>query len=215
MREIRHLVSGYRRFREKYYAHYRELYESLADKGQTPDTMVISCCDSRVEPAAIFNTKPGELLVVRNVANLVPPYESEGSYHGTSAAIECAVCGLRVKNIIILGHSRCGGIKAFLDGLYEPEAGGDFIGKWMSIMRTTRADVLRRHAGADPDTLQHAMEHAAIHTSLQNLMTFPFVAEHVKADNLRLYGGFFTVATGELLSLDRTDGEFKPIPAQE
>jgi carbonic anhydrase len=215
MKDVCHLVAGYRRFREKYYAHYRALYESLADKGQTPDTMIISCCDSRVEPAAIFNAKPGELFVTRNVANLVPPYEPEGSYHGTSAALEFAVRGLQVKNIVILGHSRCGGIKAFLDGLYEPDIGGDFIGKWMSIIQSSRADVLRRHGDADPDVLQRAMEHAAIHTSLDNLMTFPFVAEQVKADKLQLHGGFFAVASGELLSLDRTDGEFKPVPARE
>ncbi|MEX2452097.1 MAG: carbonic anhydrase [Rhodospirillales bacterium] len=212
MKEVCHLVDGYRRFREKYYAHYRALYESLADKGQTPDTMIISCCDSRVEPAAIFNAKPGELFVIRNVANLVPPYESEGNYHGTSAAIEFAVRGLQVKNIVILGHSRCGGIKAFLDGLCEPGIGGDFIGTWMSIIRPSRADVLRRYGDADPDVLQRAMEHAAIGVSLDNLMTFPFVSERLESRRLQLHGGFFDIASGELFSLDRHNHKFTLVP---
>ena len=211
MKTVDHLVSGYRQFREKHYARYRSLFESLADKGQTPKTMIVSCCDSRVEPAAIFNTKPGELFVVRNVANLVPPYTPEGDYHGTSAALEFAVCGLQVEHIVVLGHSRCGGIKAYLDGAYDPGAGGDFIVNWMSIIQSARDQVLHKHADEEPEKLLRIMEQTAIGTSLNNLTRFPFIREKVAANKLQLHGGFFDIASGELSSRDPKSEEFEPI----
>ncbi|MGY8991803.1 MAG: carbonic anhydrase, partial [Rhodospirillales bacterium] len=187
------------------------LFESLADKGQTPKTMIISCCDSRVEPAAIFNTKPGELFVVRNVANLVPPYSPEGDFHGTSAALEFAVCGLEVEHIVILGHSRCGGIKAYLDGAYDPGVGGDFIVNWMSIIQSARDQVLNKHADENPEKLLRMLEQTAIGTSLNNLMHFPFIQEKVAANKLQLHGGFFDIASGELFARDPESADFKPL----
>jgi carbonic anhydrase len=211
MKTVDHLVSGYHQFREEHYARYRSLFESLADKGQTPKTMIISCCDSRVEPAAIFNTKPGELFVVRNVANLVPPYSPEGDFHGTSAALEFAVCGLEVEHIVILGHSRCGGIKAYLDGAYDPGVGGDFIVNWMSIIQSARDQVLNKHADENPEKLLRMLEQTAIGTSLNNLMHFPFIQEKVAANKLQLHGGFFDIASGELFARDPESADFKPL----
>jgi carbonic anhydrase len=211
MIENDNLISGYRQFRQDHYSRYRDLYDTLADKGQAPKTMIVSCCDSRVEPAAIFNAKPGEMFVVRNVANLVPPYTTIGDYSGTRAALEFAVCGLNVEHIVVLGHGQCGGIKAYLQGLNNPDAGGKFIGKWMSILKSTRDHVVQSNPGTAPEQLQLEMEYAAIQTSLNNLTKFPFIQERLKENRLQFHGGHFDIAKGELYSLDRKSGQFNPV----
>jgi carbonic anhydrase len=200
------LTEGYRSFLGDRFARERSRYETLAD-GQSPEVMVISCCDSRVSPEVIFDASPGELFVVRNVANLVPPYETGGEYHGTSAALEFAVQALRVKHIVVLGHARCGGIRAFADDS-APLSPGDFIGRWMNLIAPA-AERLGPQKGNFSDYLTR-LEFAAVENSLDNLMTFPCVRILVERGKLQLHGAYFGVATGVLMVRDPETGEFRP-----
>jgi carbonic anhydrase len=173
--------------------------------------MVIGCCDSRVSPEVIFDASPGELFVVRNVANLVPPYETGGDYHGTSAALEFAVQALRVKHIVVLGHARCGGIGAFANEA-EPLSPGDFIGRWMNLIAPA-AERLGPEKG-DRATYLAKLELAAVENSLRNLMTFPCIRILVERGKLQLHGAYFGVATGMLLLRDPDTGMFEPAVAE-
>ena len=211
MRDIPELMNGYRRFLSTRYAQEAAVYHSLAEGGQAPRTMVIACCDSRVDPAAIFNAGPGELFIVRNVANLVPPFEPQGDYHGTSAALEFAVTGLEVENIVVLGHARCGGVSAFLHNLNEPVTKPGFIDRWMSLLNPARIEAFRDATGKTPEELQMALEHAGVRHSLDNLLTFPFVKERHAKGQLRLRGGYFDIADGTLHELDAAGTRFTPI----
>ncbi|GGC60747.1 carbonic anhydrase [Siccirubricoccus deserti] len=197
------LIDGYRRFRAETWPQQRARFEALAAEGQSPQTMVIACSDSRVDPQMIFSAAPGELFVVRNVANLVPPYMPDAAFHGTSAALEFAVRVLRVRQVVVLGHAQCGGVRALLEGA-PPEA-RDFVAGWMSIAERARERVLR----CDPAERQEACEHETVRITLANLLTFPWVAEAVAEGRLTLHGGHFGVATGRLLRLG-PDGEFVP-----
>ncbi|NIX75439.1 carbonic anhydrase [Microvirga terricola] len=201
------LTDGYRSFLDERFAREKGRYEQLAEKGQSPEIMVIGCCDSRVSPEVIFDASPGELFVVRNVANLVPPYETGGDYHGTSAALEFAVQALRVKHIVVLGHARCGGIRAFADDS-APLSPGDFIGRWMNLIAPA-AEKLGPRTG-DPVEYQTKLEYAAIENSLTNLMTFPCVRILTERGKLQLHGAYFGVATGVLMVRDPETGDFKP-----
>jgi len=211
MRDVTELVEGYRRFLRERYAEQAALYRTLAAEGQAPRVMVIACCDSRADPATIFSARPGELFVARNVANLVPPHERHGDYHGTSAALEFAVTGLQVQHILVMGHARCGGIQALLEGLYERGAGDNFITKWMGMMKPALGEVLAATPGASQKERQQALEQAGIRHSLDNLMSFPFVRERVESGGLRLHGAYFDIANGELHALDRDSGAFAPV----
>lgn len=204
------LTDGYRSFLEDRFPRERGRFEALAEKGQAPEVMVIGCCDSRVSPEVIFDASPGELFVVRNVANLVPPFETGGDYHGTSAALEFAVQALRVKHIVVLGHARCGGIRAFADDK-APLSPGDFIGRWMSLIKPA-GERLGPHRG-DLDAYLPRLELAAIEHSLENLMTFPCVRILVERGKLQLHGAYFGVATGMLRVRNPETGEFEPIVA--
>ena len=207
MRTPEDLKNGYRAFRRGIYKHQASLYEELG-RGQDPDIMVIACADSRAEPADIFNAAPGQLFVVRNVANLVPPYETTGGLHGVSAALEFAVTALKVKHILIMGHGGCGGVNACLSAA-DAKPVGQFIAPWVSLLDGARDDVL----AAAPSDPQRALEFAGIGASLKNLMTFPFVEERVKAGNLELHGAWFAIAEGELHWRDTATGEFSVIEA--
>jgi carbonic anhydrase len=198
---MQELLAGYRRFREEIWPREQARFEALAAVGQSPKTMVIACSDSRVDPQMIFAAAPGDMFVVRNVANLVPPYMPDAAFHGTSAALEFAVRVLRVERVVVLGHAQCGGVRALLEG--APPAAQDFVAGWMSIAQAARAAALR----CDPADRQQACEHAAIRVTLDNLLTFPWVAEAVAAGRLSLYGGHFVVATGKLMLMG-PDGEF-------
>lgn len=187
------LLDGYRQFKDAHLAEQAALYRRLA-QGQTPQVMMIACADSRVDPATIFSAGPGELFVVRNVANLVPPYEQNGGYHGTSAAIEFAVEHLKVKDIVIMGHGLCGGITASLSA--RPV--GQFIAPWVDMISETRDKVLADNPNADAATLQQVLELGAIGHSLQNLRSFPFLQAAVDAGRVRLHGAWFSIASGEL-----------------
>jgi carbonic anhydrase len=201
------LTEGYRAFLDERSARERSRYESLAE-GQAPEVMVISCCDSRVSPEVIFDASPGELFVVRNVANLVPPYETGGEYHGTSAALEFAVQALRVKHIVVLGHARCGGIRAFADDS-APLSPGDFIGRWMNLIAPAGQRIGPR-GDADLNEYLSRLELAAVENSLRNLMSFPCVKILVERGKLFLHGAYFGVATGILLVRDPESGAFMP-----
>jgi carbonic anhydrase len=211
MHDVPELVDGYRRFLATRYPEQAGLYRKLADVGQSPKTMIVACCDSRADPAAIFDAAPGQLFVVRNVANLVPSCEFEGVYHGTSAALEFAVTGLAVESIVVMGHARCGGVRAFLDGLTRPPAQRSFIDGWLSLLTPAGTEVLGDTAGQAIEVRQQALEHASVRQSLRNLETFPFIRERLAAGTLRLYGAFFDIADGRLLGLDTASGRFTAV----
>ena len=201
------LTQGYRGFLAGRFADERARYESLAESGQRPEIMVVGCVDSRVSPEVIFDAAPGELLVVRNVANLVPRYEPDrDSQHGTSAALEFGVQALRVKHIVVLGHALCGGIRAFADE-QEPLSSGDFIGRWMSQIAPAAARLGPRE---DSDAYLRRLELAAVEQSLQNLMTFPCIDILVGRGKLQLHGVYFGIAAGRLLVRDPKTGCFDP-----
>ena len=195
------LLSGYSRYREKSFLPNRRVLEDLAIYGQQPKVLVIGCCDSRVTPEAIFDVGPGELFVVRNVANLVPPYEEHGDYHGTSAALEFAVHGLKVEHIVVLGHARCGGIAAFRAEDAEPLSPGNFIGKWITLLQPAARTLACNPVdhGLEP---QMAMEFAGIRQSLKNLRTFPWVESLEAKGGLSLHGAWFDIRTGQLKIMD-------------
>ena len=199
------LIAGYKRFRSNGWPGRRQLFEALAESGQRPRAMVVACIDSRVDPGMIFDAAPGEMLTVRNVANLVPPYAPDASHHGTSAALEFGVRVLEVPHLIVLGHGMCGGVKALLDG--APESARDFIATWMSIAEQAR---LRAWSCNSPEERQHYCEREVIKVSLANLMTYPWIAERVNAGTLKLHGVWFAIHSGSLMRL-QPDGSFTPV----
>lgn len=188
------LLEGYERFREGYWQEHKDLYSTLARDGQSPPAMVIACADSRVAPEMIFDCAPGEIFVVRNVSALVPPYAPDDNYHGTSAALEFAVTSLKVRSIVVLGHSLCGGIRALMKGAGH----GDFIDSWMEIAKDARQRVCDTPAPGGFDAQCLACEHEAIRVSLANLLTFPWITERVHDGRLALAGWHFCVETGQL-----------------
>jgi len=203
------LTKGYRSFLDGRFASERARYQELAGLGQSPSIMVIGCVDSRVSPEVIFDAAPGELLVARNVANLVPRYEPEGSQqHGTSAALEFAVKALRVSHIVVLGHAFCGGIKAFASD-DAPLTASDFIGRWMSQIAPA-ADAIEAPK-EDWESYLRQLEFASVELSLKNLMTFPFVKTAVEKGDLALHGAYFGVASGKLLVRNEASGKFEAV----
>jgi carbonic anhydrase len=206
MPEFRKLLEGYGRFREHEYQYERERWDALAE-GQEPPVMIVACCDSRVDPATIFDTRPGQAFILRNVANLVPPFETGGGLHGASAALEFGVVGLGVRHIVVMGHAACGGIKASLAG---PRTQGEqgFIDGWIAILNAPRERIL-----ADPNITdkQAALELEAVRTSLTNLRSFPFVAEREATGELSLHGCHFSIAEGRLFVLDEAEDVFRPV----
>jgi carbonic anhydrase len=202
------LIAGYQSFLDRRYAEEHEHYETLA-QGQSPKLMVIACCDSRVSPTVIFDAMPGELFTVRNVANLVPPYEP-GGHHAASAALEYAVLVLKVEDVVVLGHASCGGVMAYARRRTDLGA-GDFIGQWMSLLEPAAAAAGIVPAADLPDAAVARLEYAGIRQSLANLMTFPWVRERVEAGQLNLHGAYFAIATGLLERLDPATDRFVPV----
>jgi len=201
------LLDGYRTFASERLPTEQTRYRELSVHGQSPEVMVIGCCDSRVSPEVIFDAGPGELFVMRNIANLVPTYQPDSAAHGVSAALEFAVTVLKVKHIVILGHAQCGGIRAFVDKI-EPLTPGDFIGKWMAMF-IKPGEVVEQRAHETMQEFVVRIEKAAVFRSLENLMTFPFVRTRVESGELQLHGAYFGVAEGTLFVLDREAKEFK------
>ena len=190
------LIEGYHRFRSDVWPAQRARYEALANKGQSPETLVIACSDSRVDPQTVFGAAPGEMFVVRNVAGLVPTYEPDARYHGTSAAVEYAVRVLKVSRVVVLGHAQCGGVQAMVEG--APAEARDFVEPWMSMARSVLRDIHDHHA---PGVLSRC-EVEVVRLSLANLMTFPWIAEEVAAGRLTLAGFRFEIRTGILERLE-------------
>lgn len=209
MKDLSDLIAGFRRFQKRFFHADRALFDRLASHGQTPKVMVIACSDSRVDPAIITDSDPGDLFVVRNVANLVPPCETGGGYHGTSAALEFAVRCLNVQHVIVMGHARCGGILALLGNIRFENSAGQFIAPWMSIAEEARREAAV--AGVDDDARVAACERAALRISLDNLMTFPFVRDAVTNGRLQLHGWYFDLDRGELHGYDPSTGSFQPL----
>ena len=204
------LIAGYRRFRDKRVSDATDMWRELAE-GQSPRAVVIACSDSRSDPAIVFDTDPGEIFVIRNVANLVPPFEEGGGRHGVSAALEFAVTQLEVPEIAVMGHERCGGINAALTGRFEGAAAGEggFIARWMEQVAPKGREIAAE-LGTGEDAAR-LLEEQAIRQSLANLRTFPFVAERETAGRLALLGCHFSISEGGLYVLDEAEGEFRPV----
>jgi len=200
------LLDGYRRFRTETWPRERARFEALAAHGQHPRAMIVTCADSRIDPQMIFNAVPGELFVVRNVANLVPPYEPDAAYHGTSAALEFGVRVLGVRDLVVLGHGQCGGVHALLEG--APAEAADFVAPWMRIARLARDRAL---ACEPAEARQEACEHEVVRLSLANLLTFPWVREAVEAGRLHLHGMHFAIHTGVLAALGENGNAFTAV----
>lgn len=207
MPEFAQLLDGYRRFRNTSYEHHRRRWAELA-QGQHPPVMIIACCDSRVDPATVFDTSPGQAFVLRNVANLVPPYDPGGGLHGVSSAIEFGVLGLAVKHIVVMGHAACGGIAAALSGGDLGEQGYSFLDQWIRLVAEVRERVLADESITDK---QQGLELAAVRQSLANLRTFPYVSQKEAAGSLKLHGCHFTIGDGSLRVLDDGKGLFASI----
>jgi len=202
------LADRFRQFKTGQFDPEHDHYRSLAVNGQNPEVMVVACSDSRVAPETIFNAKPGEIFVVRNVANLVPPFETSGHFHGVSAALEFGVLNVRVKHLLVMGHSGCGGVKAALDQKAALETESRFITKWMSMLNDAKLKVLAANQGPNRAPLQPQLEKAGIKASIANLRTFPFIKELEDRGELTLHGAHFDIPTGLLTVLDNDSGEF-------
>jgi carbonic anhydrase len=205
------MLEGYHRFRETGWANQRTKWDELS-AGQSPRVMVIACSDSRVDPTQIFDTNPGEMFVVRNVAALVPPFETSLGYHGVSAALEFAVQILEVEEVVVMGHGLCGGCKAALTrDLHDaPQGAGGFIASWISMLDGARDQIMAVHDDPAADGTVRAMEQAAVKVSLDNLRTFPWIGEKEAAGRLRLKGAYFAITDGILHLLDEDSGHFSP-----
>lgn len=205
MHTIEDLLNGYRRFRKGRYGEQSRLYEELAP-GQRTKVMLIGCADSRVDPSDIFDTAPGEVFTVRNVANLVAPCPGEDNPGSVGAALEFAVCGLGVSHVVVMGHAGCGGVRACLDA-GEGKAPTPRVGAWVAHLEPARVKAL----ASNPKDPQLALEWAGVRQSMENLQTYPFVVEAIEAGKLQLHGAWFGIAGGELSWLDSLDSQFKVV----
>ncbi len=193
-------MAGYSRFRTGYFQRNRERLEELALR-QAPQVAMVSCCDSRVDPNILFDAEPGEIFVIRNVANLVPPFDTEGHYHSTSAALEFAATGLNVKQIVVLGHANCGGIHALMEN--DTSIRFDrFVDSWMQIAAPAKEEVLARNELDTPELRMEACEKFAVHYSLRNLMSYPWIRSRVESSGLALIGWYYDLRSGEITQVD-------------
>ena len=207
---VEKLLDGYRRFRTGAFQDSKPLIQELVAQGQRPQVAVIACSDSRVEPATLFHTDPGDLFMILNVANLVPPLEEDGKFHGTSAALEFAVLGLNVKHVIVLGHAHCGGVKAMMNADTD-DGQFTFVTHWVSMLAAAHRRVLATMAGADEATRTRVCEQNAVLVSLENLTTFPWVRERVESGDLQLHGWYIDIAEAKLSVYDGAQGKFEPV----
>lgn len=210
MKDLNQLIAGVERFQTKYFGDERSLFSQLS-KSQQPRSLVISCCDSRVDPAILTGADPGDLFIVRNVANLVPPYRNEAEAPGIRAAIEFAVKSLQVKHIIVLGHSSCGGIQALMSDEHIINKYYEFIGAWVSIAKRAREKVLRELPQESPAVQARACEQESILVSIENLLSFPWIREGVDNNTIMLHGWYFDIDTGGLLAYSDETGKFDPL----
>lgn len=202
------MLNGYRNFITGRYVEDSVRYRSLANEGQTPKVLIVACCDSRAAPEVIFDVGIGEMFVVRNVANLIPPYGPDGDFHSTSAALEFAVQALKVEHVVVMGHGRCGGIKAALDTNFSPLSDNDFIGKWMSLVKPAAEAVSGNQLMTNGER-QTALERISIRHSIANLRSFPYIQEREASGALSLHGCWFDISTGELWVMNTDTGDFE------
>ncbi|KZM38199.1 carbonic anhydrase [Bartonella bacilliformis] len=207
------LLKGHRSFMDNRFSHERGRYQQLAKEGQRPETLIIACCDSRAAPETIFDACPGEIFVLRNVANLVPPFSPDDQYHATSAAIEFAVQFLEVKHIVILGHGHCGGIRTVLDDTCKPLSSDDFISRWMSLLAPA-GKAVASNPWMTAKEQQTALEHISIRYSLENLETFPWLKARKDEGLLKLHGAWFDISSGELWSMEQETGNFTRVESE-
>lgn len=209
MHNISHFIEGFQRFQSKYFDGASNLYDKL-NSGQKPTTLLIGCCDSRVDPALLLDCDPGDIFVIRNVANLVPPCNQAGNQQGVSAAIQYAIEALNVQRVIIMGHEKCGGIRALMQG-YTPSPELDFIGRWMNIVEPVKQQVLHQLVNRSADEQNQACELGAIILSLNNLRSFPWVSEREARGELALHGWYFDMSNGALLAYSERTCTFLPM----
>ena len=216
MKRLQKQLAGYRVFRSQVFPANQGLYRDLVEHGQSPRVMIISCCDSRVDPGIIMNAEPGDIFMVRNVANIVPPYDPQGDNHSTSAALEYAVTELKVAHIVVLGHAFCGGVKAFLDKFHDPEAVPDytFISRWMALLHPAMEHLQVEGAPTESKARQRALEQASIVNSLANLKSFPFVRARVDDGTLILHGAWFDIERGLIMEYKSSSKSFVALDAE-
>jgi carbonic anhydrase len=210
-KDILHLIDGYKKFKARNYSSSDSSFQELVKKGQRPKVLMIACSDSRVDPAIVMDCEPGDLFVVRNVANLIPPYENDSGYHGTSAALEFGVCHLGIRHIVVLGHTQCGGIKALVEGSGSVSKNIGFISKWMEIARPAYDLVAEKYSTESLEEKAHLCGHYSLINSFKNLHTFPWIKERVEAGQLFLHAWCFDLATGVIQALEPKDGTFKEL----
>jgi carbonic anhydrase len=212
--DIENLIQGYRQFRNHYFSEKNSTFEDLVRLGQRPKILIIACSDSRVDPALVMNCQPGDLFVIRNVANLVPPFEDDQSYHGTSAALQFGICGLGIRHIILFGHTQCGGIQALLEQAPETCEQKGFISKWMELAKPAHEAVLQYHKDTTLDEKNTLCGQYSLINSLRNLQTFPWIAERVTGGNLFLHAWNFDLVQGVIEIFDEKENCFKKLKEQ-
>ncbi len=211
MAETEILLDGFRKYRERYFAKHPEVYRDLLAQGQSPRFAVVACSDSRVDPAIVLQTEPGDIFAVRNVAALVPPYEQHGQYHGTSAALEFAVTELGVSHVIIIGHAQCGGVANMVHKEEGNQTGGTFLTGWTDLLRAARARALADNPALTGDALLAASERQSVLVSLENLATFPFIGAAVAAGTLHIHGWYLNIFGGTLEIWDPDKGVYEKV----
>ncbi len=205
------ITNRFRKFRKESYPKFRSLFERLATEGQAPDALVISCCDSRVSPSQLLSAQPGDLFVLRNVANMVPPFAPDSAHHGTASAIEYAVRFLKIRHVVIMGHAGCGGIEALLDDHEDIREGSDFLHQWVSLGAAAKAKVLDTKENCSRAEQLRALEEANIEFGLQNLLSYPWLKERVDAGGLTLHGLRFDIAHAAMTEFSPETGAFKAV----
>lgn len=208
--EINELKKGYQKFRQQYFVNDKELYKKLVELGQQPRYLVVACSDSRVDPSIILNCKPGDLFVIRNVANLIPPYEIDTHYHGTSAALEFGICGLGIKEVIILGHSQCGGILSLVNDTTQNRP-SNFISKWMELAQVTCQATVAASPHLSAIEKANICSRSALLGSLQNLQTFPWIETRLKSNELAIHTWYFDLESGVILAYNKLTNDFEPL----
>lgn len=211
MEAIDSLIEGYRAFRNGTYRQNEERYRTLGENTQHPKALIVACCDSRADPAMIFSADPGSLFVIRNVANIIPPYQPDEHYHGTSAALEFGICNLGISDLVVMGHARCGGIAALYENDHGHPPDGDFISGWISLIHEVADDVKKTHAHADREAMLRAMEQRSVLKSIEMLRTFPFVREREADGRLHLHGWYYGIGTGLLSIYDPATDRFSEV----
>lgn len=209
--DIHTLIAGYERFHREYFNAENETFRKLAEKGQDPKVMVVACSDSRVDPAIILKSQPGDLFIIRNVANLIPPYDTTAGYHGTSAALEFGICGLGIRQLIVFGHSQCGGITALVKKMKANKASNSFIDTWMKIGKRAYEHTCKKYTDCCETAFIEECSRNSLVQSISNLKTFPWILERVQNQTLSLHAWYFDIKTGTIFSLNETTGIFEEL----